>query len=84
MKHYKPGMKAELSGIYQAIHGASHRLQHEVTLAENTIFPMCRRCRLDVRFRLVRPLRSQEQGWAPFGIVFEPYSSRIAASSSRK
>jgi hypothetical protein len=82
MKHYKPGMKALISGIYEAIHGASHRLQHEVTLSENTIFPVCRRCRLEVRFRLVRPIKSLEQGWAPFGIVFEPYSTGIARNSN--
>lgn len=84
MKLYKPGMKASLSGIYEAVHGASHRLQHEVMLSQNTTFPMCRRCRLEVRFRLVRAIKSQEQGWAPFGIVFEPYSSRVAANPGGK
>jgi hypothetical protein len=83
MRYYKPGMKAELSGIYEAVHGASHRLQHEVTLSANSIFPLCRRCRHEVRFRLVRPMKSKEQAWAPFGIVFEPYHGKLATETTR-
>jgi hypothetical protein len=76
MKHYKPGMKATRSGIYEAAHGASHRLQHEVTISAGTIFPVCRQCGIEVKFRLLQRVKNAEQGWVPFGILFEPYSRR--------
>ena len=73
MKLYKPGMKVRRSGIYAALHGNSHRLEHELTVSEDTIFPICRHCGHHVRFRLVRPVKHAEQGWVPFGVLFEPY-----------
>lgn len=76
MKFFKPGMKATRSGIYEAVHGSSHRLQHEVTMSAGTIFPVCRRCGIEVKFRLLQRVKNAEQGWAPFGILFEPYSRR--------
>jgi hypothetical protein len=41
------------TGVYRAIHSV-HRLTHEVTVRERTIFPKCRKCGFDVRFELVR------------------------------
>ncbi|MCI0347937.1 MAG: hypothetical protein L0Z53_00795 [Acidobacteriales bacterium] len=73
MKSYKPGMKANVSGVYEAVHGNSHRLEHELTVSEDTLFPVCRHCGHNVRFRLLQPAKHTEQGWVPFGVLFEPY-----------
>ena len=73
MKFDKPGMRARTSGIYEAVHANSHRLEHELTIAEGVVFPVCRRCGHRVRFRLLQPVREAEQGWAPFGVLFESY-----------
>jgi hypothetical protein len=73
MKALKPGMKAPAGGIYIALHGNSHRLEHELTISEGTIFPVCRHCGHRVRFTLARLAHNVEQGWVPFGELFEPY-----------
>ena len=75
MKAFKPGMKAPVSGIYLALHGNSHRLEHELTASEDTVFPVCRHCGVKVRFSLVRLANHAEQGWVPFGELFEPYQA---------
>ena len=66
-------MKVPVSGIYLALHGNSHRLEHELTVSEDTVFPVCRHCGAKVRFNLVRVAKRAEQGWVPFGDIFEPY-----------
>lgn len=75
MKAFKPGMKAPVSGIYLALHGNSHRLEHELTVSEDTVFPICRHCGHNVRFHLARLANHSEQGWVPFGELFEPYQA---------
>ena len=74
MKYYRPGMDVPHSGIYEAIHGAAHRLEHEVTIAQGTIFPLCQRCGPAVRFELLRRVHSDEHARVPFGVIFEPFS----------
>jgi len=55
---FKPGDKAQSSGIYDVIHdkvdGHDHGLPHQVTAIAGTTFPQCRVCREEVRFRLHR------------------------------
>ena len=84
MKVYRPGMKAQASGIYAAAHGNSHRLEHELIVSEDTIFPVCRHCGHNVRFRLVRPAKHAEQGWVPFGELFEPYQFAARGKTERR
>jgi hypothetical protein len=50
---FKPGQIVPDTAIYRAIH-SGHRMTHEVTVREESIFPKCRRCGFDVRFELVR------------------------------
>lgn len=75
MRYYKPGMKAQVSGVYLALHGNSHRLEHELMVSEDTVFPVCRHCGYKVRFKLVQAGKHAEQGWVPFGVLFEPYET---------
>ena len=44
------------SGVYEVKH-SSHRLKHEVTILKGSLFPLCKRCGADVRFRLVNAVR---------------------------
>jgi hypothetical protein len=76
MKYYRPGMKVPTSGIYEALHGAGHRLEHEVTIAHGTLFPVCRRCAEDIRFKLVQSVKNHHHGFAPFGVLFAPYGTK--------
>jgi hypothetical protein len=50
---FKPGQIVPRTGVYRAIH-ADHRMTHEVTIREKSVFPKCRRCGFEVRFELVR------------------------------
>jgi len=76
MKYYRPGMKVPISGIYEALHGVGHRLEHEVTIAHGTTFPVCRRCGEDVRFKLIQSAKNHQHGFAPFGVLFAPYGTK--------
>jgi hypothetical protein len=67
-----------VSGVYAALHGTTHRLEHELIVSEDTVFPVCRHCGLKVRFKLERPAKHSEQGWVPFGVLFEPYQTRAS------
>jgi hypothetical protein len=53
------------SGIYRVSH-PSHRLTHEVTVVERTLFPKCRVCGFDVRFSLLQVAE------ADAGSIFRP------------
>jgi hypothetical protein len=55
-----PGESVPASGVYQVRHHR-HRLPHEATLLDGEIFPQCRYCRLEVRFRLVRGAERVEE-----------------------
>lgn len=48
------------SGVYQVRH-YRHRMPHEATLLEGELFPQCRYCRGDVRFKLIRGAERVEQ-----------------------
>lgn len=55
-KKYRPGEIVPESGVYRVTHD-SHRLMHEATLLEGEKFPICRKCKLDVRFDLRRSVK---------------------------
>jgi hypothetical protein len=57
-----PGEPVSLSGVYQVRH-YRHRLPHEATLLEGEVFPQCRYCRAEVRFRLMRGAERVEEDY---------------------
>jgi len=46
---FRPGEKAPESGIYRVLHHA-HRMPHDVTVEQGTVFPHCLRCGERARF----------------------------------
>ena len=52
---YRPGELVSISGIYTAVH-LDHRQPHEVVAIRGEEFPLCRLCRAEVRFHVVRVL----------------------------
>jgi hypothetical protein len=57
-----PGESISVSGVYQVRH-YRHRLPHEATLLEGEVFPQCRYCRVEVRFRLMRGAERVEEDY---------------------
>lgn len=57
-KLYRPGDWVSVAGIYRVQHGSGHRLVHHATIQAGICFPRCRRCRDQVRFALVREVRT--------------------------
>ena len=51
---FRPGEIVPSSGVYRIEH--QHRLMHEATLQAGMRFPLCRECRGQVRFYLLRVL----------------------------
>ncbi len=49
---FKPGESAPVSGIYRVSHGESHRQPHDLLLKKGEVFPPCRHCGDQARFRL--------------------------------
>jgi len=49
---YKPGEAVPKAGLYLVLHHL-HRKNHEVTLFQGELFPLCRRCGEKVRFQLM-------------------------------
>ncbi|HKV92431.1 MAG TPA: hypothetical protein VJW20_07790 [Candidatus Angelobacter sp.] len=48
----QPGDICTQSGLYEVIHLA-HRAPHKVIISANDVFPPCKRCGRNVRFRLL-------------------------------
>jgi hypothetical protein len=55
-QEFKPGEQVLSSGVYRVLH-KDHRDEHDATLREGELFPMCTVCNHDVRFRLVQSAR---------------------------
>ena len=53
---FKPGELVPVSGVYCVEHH-SHKLMHIATLANNSLFPRCKRCGNAVRFILLRRVK---------------------------
>jgi len=49
---YRPGDKAQRTGVYKAIHSPSHVEPHYVTVLFGDTFPPCLTCSKRVRFEL--------------------------------
>ncbi|HZS29103.1 MAG TPA: hypothetical protein VFB76_17890 [Candidatus Angelobacter sp.] len=47
-----PGDICTQSGLYEVIH-VSHRAPHKVVVSANDVFPPCKQCGANVRFRLL-------------------------------
>ena len=53
-KEYRPGDRADASGVYRAVH-LRHRMPHEITVLDGENFPRCKKCGDKVKFELVHP-----------------------------
>ncbi len=52
-RHYcYPGERVPQSGAYLVLHHLRHRPEHTVVAIEGEVFPHCRVCRDQVRFKL--------------------------------
>jgi len=51
-KLYRPGDRAEVTGVYRAVH-LRHRMPHELTVLDGETFPECKKCGERVRFELI-------------------------------
>jgi hypothetical protein len=71
-KKYRPGDVVPDSGIYRVTH-TSHRLMHEATLLEGNRFPLCKRCRLSVRFELRRAVKNPTRISSGYHAILEDY-----------
>jgi hypothetical protein len=71
-KKYRPGDVVPESGIYRVNHD-SHRLMHEATLLQDQRFPICRKCKHDVRFELRRAVKNPSQITSGFHAILEDY-----------
>jgi hypothetical protein len=57
-KSYKPGETIPKTGIYMVLH-RDHRKPHEASLRAGDIFPICRHCAAQVRFKLLVPVADE-------------------------
>ena len=71
-KKYRPGDVVPESGIYRVTHD-SHRLMHEATLLQDQRFPICRKCRHDVRFELRRAVKNPTRITSGYHAILEDY-----------
>jgi hypothetical protein len=71
-KKYRPGDMVADSGIYRVTH-TSHRLMHEATLLEGHRFPLCKRCRLSVRFELRRAVKNPTRISSGYHAILEDF-----------
>jgi hypothetical protein len=71
-RKYRPGDVVPESGIYRVMHDA-HRLMHEATLLDGQKFPICRRCKHDVRFELRRAVKNPTQITSGYHAILEDY-----------
>jgi hypothetical protein len=71
-KKYRPGDLVPESGIYRVTHD-SHRLMHEATLLEEQRFPLCRKCKNDVRFELRRAVKNPTRITSGYHAILEDY-----------
>lgn len=56
----QPGDVCAKSGLYEVIH-LFHREPHNVMVSVNDVFPPCRRCGVNVRFRLLLHISSEPE-----------------------
>lgn len=71
-KKYRPGELVPESGVYRVIH-ASHRLMHEATLLGAEKFPICKQCRMAVRFELRRAVKDPTKITSGYHAILEDY-----------
>ncbi|HKD15481.1 MAG TPA: hypothetical protein VKE71_13180 [Candidatus Angelobacter sp.] len=74
-KKFKPGGTVPTDGIYRVFHD-SHRLMHESALLAGDLFPKCKKCKMEVRFQLFRPIHGRRV--LPFrsSLILEEFEER--------
>jgi len=71
-RKHRPGDLVPESGVYRVTHDA-HRLMHEATLLVGDRFPLCRQCRLSVRFELRRAVKNPPRITSGYHAILEDY-----------
>lgn len=67
-RQYAPGEKADTGGVYRAVH-FQHRRPHELTVNAGELFPRCRTCGDQVRYKLIS---AAESGFIPNLVGMRP------------
>jgi hypothetical protein len=49
---FRPGIKAQVSGVYKVVHDREHVPSHYVTMLFGDTFPPCLKCSNGVRFEV--------------------------------
>ena len=74
-KKFRPGHLAPITGIYWVSHGLRHREGHEVVIIRGEPLPICRTCKLDVSYEIVRPVSHITHDWdfsGPSNLMVKP------------
>ncbi|HZD95876.1 MAG TPA: hypothetical protein VE133_16565 [Candidatus Sulfotelmatobacter sp.] len=71
-KKHRPGEPVPESGVYRVTHD-SHRLMHEATLLAGDKFPICRQCKMTVRFELRRAVKDPNKITSGHHAILEEY-----------
>lgn len=71
-RKYRPGDLVPESGVYRVTHDA-HRLMHEATLLAGDRFPLCRQCKVSVRFELRRAVKNPSKITSGYHAILEDY-----------
>jgi hypothetical protein len=58
---YTPGDTVPSSGIYEVIHEHENKKPHEVIALQGELFPVCRTCQREVKFKLVKAAKHIKQ-----------------------
>jgi hypothetical protein len=69
---YRPGDLVPESGVYRVTHDL-HRLMHEATLLVGDRFPLCRQCKMSVRFELRRAVKDPSRITSGYHAILEDY-----------
>lgn len=75
-KKFRPGELAPITGVYLVNHGMRHREQHEVVIIRGEQLPVCRVCKLNVTFEIVRPISHITHDWdfsGPHNLIIRPH-----------
>ncbi|HEY6350264.1 MAG TPA: PilZ domain-containing protein [Candidatus Angelobacter sp.] len=74
-KRFRPGELAPITGVYIVNHGMRHRESHEVVIIRGEQLPVCRACKLNVSYEILRPISHITHDWdfsGPHNLIVRP------------
>jgi hypothetical protein len=74
-KKFRPGEMAPITGVYLVDHGTRHRERHEVVIIRGEQLPVCRACKLNVTYEIVRHISHITHDWdfsGPHNLIIRP------------